>query len=158
MDPIYFDAYVIDVLMPDLIGHDHQPSAFVVYLRLWRLTAGGQKPSVPTSLRALAEQTVLSKRTIQEAVSTLERRRLIQIERAMPTAVPAYRVLRPWRISLPEGYLRRKNGGATNRIRVMVEHRTDGPLRSAMCSIRTRPRPQRTRPPRRSSATTKVRR
>lgn len=96
MDRVCYDAYVVDVLMPDLIGHDHQPSAFVVYLRLWRLTAGGQKPSVPTSLRALAEHTGLSKRTIQDAVSTLERRRLIQIQRAMPTAVPVYRVLRPW--------------------------------------------------------------
>jgi len=28
------DAYVIDVLMPDLIGHDRRPAAFAVYLYL----------------------------------------------------------------------------------------------------------------------------
>lgn len=96
MERICYDAYVLDVLMQDLIGHDRQPSAFVVYLRLWRLTAGGRKASPPTSLRELTEQTGLSKRAIQDAVSTLERRRLVRVERTMPTAVPVYRVLRPW--------------------------------------------------------------
>lgn len=97
MERVCYDAYVIDVLMQDLIGHDRQPSAFVVYLRLWRLTTGGRKASPPTSLRELTEQTGLSKRAIQDAVSTLERRRLVRVERTMPTAVPVYRVLRPWR-------------------------------------------------------------
>lgn len=97
MDRVCFDAYVFDVLMQDLVGHDHQPSAFVVYLRLWCLTGGGRRASPPTSLRDLGEQTGLSKRSIQDAVSTLERRQLVRTTRAMPTAVPVYRVLRPWR-------------------------------------------------------------
>jgi hypothetical protein len=29
-----FDAYLVDSLMPDLVGHDRQPSAFIVYLYL----------------------------------------------------------------------------------------------------------------------------
>jgi hypothetical protein len=31
-DRIAFDAYVIDALMPDLVGHDRRASAFVLYL------------------------------------------------------------------------------------------------------------------------------
>jgi DNA-binding GntR family transcriptional regulator len=90
------DDYILDVLMPDLIGHDRQPSAFIVYLRLWRLTSGGRKKSGPLSLRDLAEQTGLSKRAIQDAVDRLERRQLVAVERAMPTAVPVYQIKRPW--------------------------------------------------------------
>jgi hypothetical protein len=90
------DAYVLDVLMPDLIGHDRQPSAFVLYLRLWRLTEGGRRQSGPLSLRELSDQTGLSKRGIQDAVNRLERRQLITIERAMPTGVPRYRIHKPW--------------------------------------------------------------
>ena len=90
------DEYVFDTLMADLIGHDRQPSAFIVYLRLWRLTNGGKKKSAPLSLRDLSDQTGLSKRAIQDAVDRLERRQLVTVERSMPTAVPAYKVLRPW--------------------------------------------------------------
>lgn len=91
------DDYVLDVLMPDLIGHDRQPSAFILYLRLWRLTDGGRRKSLPLSLRDLSDQTGLSKRAIQDAVTRLERRQLLSVERTMPTAVPIYRVLRTWR-------------------------------------------------------------
>ncbi len=90
------DAYVFDVLMADLIAHDRQPSAFVLYLAIWRLTDGGKKRSAPTSLRSLSEQTGLSKRAIQDAADRLERRQLISIERQMPTAVPVYRLHKPW--------------------------------------------------------------
>ena len=33
--PLTLDPYVIETLMPDLVGHDKQPSAFVVFLYLW---------------------------------------------------------------------------------------------------------------------------
>jgi Helix-turn-helix domain len=105
MQSISIDAYVLDVLMPDLVSHDRQPSAFLVYLRLWRATNGGRGRSAPLSLRELAEQTGLSKRGIQDAVDRLERRQLITVERAMPTAIPTYRIRRPWR---------RRDDGATN--------------------------------------------
>ena len=32
---IVLDDYVVEVLMRDLVGHDHIPSAFLVYLHLW---------------------------------------------------------------------------------------------------------------------------
>ena len=37
------DRYVPDILMRDLVGHDHAPSAFLVYLWLWSRTDGGQR-------------------------------------------------------------------------------------------------------------------
>jgi hypothetical protein len=96
MDRIPIDAYVLDVLMADLIAHDRQPSAFVLYLWLWRVTNGGRKPSGPISLRDLSDRTGLSKRSIQDAIDRLVRRQLITAERSMPTAVATFRVLRPW--------------------------------------------------------------
>jgi DNA-binding GntR family transcriptional regulator len=67
-----------------------------VYLRLWRLTDGGRRASHEVSLRELSDQTGMSKRAIQEAVDTLTRRRLIDVARERPTAVPVYRVYKPW--------------------------------------------------------------
>src|SRR5215207_6984187 len=95
-EPIALDPYVVDVLLPDLVGHDRRPSAFVLYLALWRLTDGGHE-SVAVSLRTLAESTGLSKRAVQAAADRLvDRRRLVSVERASVTAVPIYTVLRPW--------------------------------------------------------------
>jgi len=96
MERIALDAYVLDVLMADLIAHDRQPSAFVLYLWLWRVTNGGRRASGPLSLRELSDRTGLSKRGIQVAIDRLARRQLITAERSMPTAVATYRVLRPW--------------------------------------------------------------
>jgi hypothetical protein len=96
-DTLTLDAYVVDTLLPDLVGHDHRPSAFVVYLVLWRLTDGGRRP-IAVSLRALAEATGLSKRAVQTAIGSLAgRRRLVAVERESATAVPVYTLLRPWR-------------------------------------------------------------
>jgi hypothetical protein len=36
MERFAIDAYVVDVLMPDLVGHDRRPATFVVYLFLLR--------------------------------------------------------------------------------------------------------------------------
>ena len=90
------DAYVVDTLLPDLVGHDRQPSAFIVYLALWRLTDGG-RTSAAVSLRTLAESTGLSKRAVQTALQSLVgRRRLVTVARESATAVPEYTLLRPW--------------------------------------------------------------
>jgi hypothetical protein len=94
-DPVTIDAYVVDVLLPDLVGHDRRPSAFVVYLALWRLTDGG-RASAAVSLRALAESTGLSKRAVQAALILLVRRRLVTSARESITAVPDYQLLKPW--------------------------------------------------------------
>jgi DNA-binding MarR family transcriptional regulator len=97
MKTLEIDAYVIDTLMLDLVGHDRQPSAFLVYLYLWRQTDAARRTSDTISLRTLADSTGLSKRAIQEAVGNLEKRQLIVVHRTHPLAAPAYEVLRPWR-------------------------------------------------------------
>jgi hypothetical protein len=96
-DSIALDAYVVDTLMQDLVGHDRSASAFIVYLHLWRQSLGAGMPSVQTSLRAIAEGTGLSKRGVQDALSVLVRRQLVGIARQTITDVPVYTVRRPWR-------------------------------------------------------------
>ena len=96
-ETITFDAYVIDTLMHDLIGHDRAASAFVVYLYLWRESLGRDAPTVQTSLRTIAEGTGLSKRGVQDALTVLARRRLIGIARQSITDIPVYTVRRPWK-------------------------------------------------------------
>ena len=95
MATVEVDAYVIDTLLPDLVGHDRRPSAFLVYLHLWRQSDGGAA-AVSRSLREIADGTGLSKRAVQEALEQLTRRRLIAAEREGITAVGTFRVHRPW--------------------------------------------------------------
>jgi hypothetical protein len=96
MSTLPLDAYVIDSLMPDIVGHDRQPSAFLVYLCLWRRSLGEGEPSVQVSLMDVAAGTGLSKRAVQEAIWRLSKRKLVAVERASITAVPVYTVRRPW--------------------------------------------------------------
>lgn len=95
MANVSVDAYVLDALMPDLVGHDRQPSAFVVYLFLWRATGGGRR-ALQASLLDVVAATGLSKRAVQAAIKTLARRRLVDVARAGITAVPVYTLRRPW--------------------------------------------------------------
>ena len=94
MKSTVLDPYVLETLMPDLVGHDRQPAAFLVYLHLAH--RAGRAHAARASLRDLAADTGLSKTTVQRAVRTLVRRRLLRVEKGSPTAVPAYSVLRPW--------------------------------------------------------------
>lgn len=96
-DAVLVDSYVIDTLMQDLIGHDRTPSAFIVYLFLWRHSLAASAMTVQSSLREIAEGTGLSKRGVQEALGVLSRRQLIGIARTSITDVPVYTVKRPWR-------------------------------------------------------------
>ena len=96
-EAITVDGYVFDVLMHDLIGHDRSPSAFVCYLHLWRHSLGAGEATIQMSLRDIAEGTGLSKRGVQEALSVLARRQLIEIARQSITDIPVYTVKRPWR-------------------------------------------------------------
>lgn len=89
---LQLDRYVVDTLMPDLVGHDKQPSAFVVYLYLW---ARGKRPAV--SLQQMALDTGLSKSAVQKAIRTLRRRRLLTSHQASATSVPEYTIAAPWR-------------------------------------------------------------
>jgi hypothetical protein len=94
---LQIDEYIVDTLMLDLIGHDRQPSAFVVYLLLWRQTHGAKASTIQIALQDIAEQTGLSKRSVQSAIGWLGKRKLIAVARESITAVPVYTVVRPWR-------------------------------------------------------------
>ena len=88
------DAYVVDALMRDLVGHDHRASAFLVYLVL---TSAAEEGAVRLSHAQLAERTGLSKRGVQEAVLHLSDRKLLRVTRRGATDVPCYEPLTPWR-------------------------------------------------------------
>lgn len=90
------DSYILDVLMRDLTEHEKQPSAFLVYLHIWRRTLGAGQKLAPLSYQAMAEGTGLSKSAVQSAVRLLKRRKLISASLKNPTATPIYRPERPW--------------------------------------------------------------
>jgi len=89
--------YIVDTLMRDLVGHDRAPSAFLVYLWLWHNTRAVGRRRLAASLQMLATETGLSKSSIQNAVRTLTRRRLLAVERPGSTEPPIYVVLENWR-------------------------------------------------------------
>jgi hypothetical protein len=90
------DDYVVETLLPDLIGHDRAPSSFLVFLKLWHM-AGGPGRGVHASLSTLAVETGLSKSSVQAALRHLRRRNYISSRRGSPTAVPLHAVHAPWR-------------------------------------------------------------
>jgi hypothetical protein len=112
MSHVQMDAYILDSLMPDLIGHDRRPSAFITYLFLWR-QAGRTGGHVQVSLRDIADGTGLSRRAAQEALRVLARRKLLTSWQAHMTAVPEYEVLKPWE----RGSARAPNRESTRRSR-----------------------------------------
>jgi hypothetical protein len=93
---IRIDDYILDVLMRDLVGHDHSPSAYLVYLHLWSQTAGRRIASARLSHQMVSSATGLSKSAVQAGMRRLVRRRLVSVHRESATATPEYRVLRPW--------------------------------------------------------------
>ena len=96
MQRFTLDAYVIDVLMPDLVGHDHRPAAFLVYLYLSKQAVLARRDTVAVSLATIAVHTGLSKSTVQTAIRHLLSRRLLDPSVVATTANPQRRVLRPW--------------------------------------------------------------
>ena len=91
------DAYVVDALMRDLVGHDHRASAFLVYLVL----AASEDGAPRLSHAQLAERTGLSKRSVQDAVLHLVDRNLLRVTRRGATDIPRYELLTPWRRRRP---------------------------------------------------------
>jgi hypothetical protein len=96
-DTIPIDDYVIDVLMRDIVGHDRQPAAYLVYLYLYGQASRNRWTPIPASLRTLADATGLSKSAVQTALENLRRRELVETKREHATATPRHRVLRHWR-------------------------------------------------------------
>jgi DNA-binding transcriptional MocR family regulator len=96
-ETIPVDDYVLDVLMRDIIGHDRQPAAYLVYLYLYGQAARAKWKPVPASLRSLADETGLSKSAVQTGLELLRRRELVESESDHATATPSHRVLRHWR-------------------------------------------------------------
>ena len=91
------DDYVLDVLMRDLVGHDQQPAAYLVYLYLYGQAARKKWKPISASLRTLADITGLSKSAVQTALESLRRRELIVTTSDHATATARHRVLRHWR-------------------------------------------------------------
>ncbi len=90
------DAYIVETLMPDLVGHDRAPSAFIVFVKLWH-DAGGAGGRIAVSLSTLAVETGLSKSSVQAALRLLRKRGFIQTKQTLPTAIPIQTVQAPWR-------------------------------------------------------------
>src|SRR5262249_35967124 len=96
MHHIAVDDYVVDVLMPDLAGHERSPASFLVYLALWTSLYRSEERSITLSLQDLVTQTGLSKSSVQVALRILKRRALIAVTRTSPTSVPCYTLIRHW--------------------------------------------------------------
>jgi DNA-binding MarR family transcriptional regulator len=96
MQRFTLDAYVVDVLLPDLAGHDRRPAAFLVYLFLLRHAAKMKRDSVSISLQTIATKTGLSKSTVQAAIRHLRQRELLDPRVQATLADPVRRVMRPW--------------------------------------------------------------
>jgi hypothetical protein len=104
MEHIGIDEYVLDVLMPDLTGHDRSPGAFLVYLVLWTELYRREERRVAVSLQQLSQRTGLSKSAVQAGVAVLKRRGLVVVSKATSTSIPEYALVRHW--------LRRRSKGA----------------------------------------------
>ena len=96
MKPLLLDPYFIDVLMPDLAGHERSPAAFLVYLYLWRQQITRSAGTVQASYATIGLETGLSRVTAQRAVALLIRRKLLSARRQHSTSSPHYTVARPW--------------------------------------------------------------
>ena len=96
MQRVTIDAYVTDVLMPDLVGHDRRPAAFVVYLFLLRQSLQARRDAVAVSLQTIASRTGLSKSSVQSSIRHLKRRQLLDPQQRATVTAPLRRIMRPW--------------------------------------------------------------
>ncbi len=96
MHHVAIDDYVLDVLLPDLAGHDRTPAAFLVYVVLWTRLYRSEQRRTGLSLQQFSELTGLSKSAVQDALRLLKHRGLIKVTKASATAVPQYELIRHW--------------------------------------------------------------
>jgi hypothetical protein len=90
------DDYAVDVLMRDLVGHDRQPSSFLIYLWLTFQAGRTRRERIQVSYQTIADCVGISKSAAKTGIQWLLRRKLIEARKSSRTAVPSYRVLRPW--------------------------------------------------------------
>ena len=93
---IVLDPYIYQTLLRDLVGHDHKPAAFLIYLWLYAEQERVGRP-VAISYAGLAEDTGLSRSACQSGIAWLIRRKLLSASKDTLTATPIYSVLRPWK-------------------------------------------------------------
>jgi len=96
MDHVAIDDYVLDVLLPDLTGHDRSPAAFLVYIVLWAGLYRSEEREIAVSLQQFVELTGLSKSAVQRSIRLLLRRGLIAVGKDSKTSVPRYELIRHW--------------------------------------------------------------
>ena len=96
MHHVAIDDYVLDVLLPDLVGHDRSPAAFLIYIVLWTQLFRSEERSTAVSLQKLSELSGLSKSAVQQAVRVLRHRGLIKVRKISETSVPEYELVRHW--------------------------------------------------------------
>lgn len=94
--PLTLDPYIHSTLLRDLVGHDHRPASFLLYLWI-AIEQQRRGAAVQISYADLAEETGLSRSAAQSAVTWLIRRKLLAVNRATVTAVPVYTALTPWK-------------------------------------------------------------
>jgi hypothetical protein len=96
MHHVAIDDYVLDVLLPDLVGHDRSPAAFLIYIVLWTQLFRSEERSTAVSLQKLSELSGLSKSAVQQALRLLRQRALIKVRKTSETSVPEYELVRHW--------------------------------------------------------------
>ncbi len=94
-DEIVLDRYIHSTLLRDLVGHDHRPTAFLVYLWLYAEQQELGKP-IEISYATLSENIGLSRSASQAAIAWLVRRKLLSVVKQTATATPIYSIKRPW--------------------------------------------------------------
>ncbi|MGB6987415.1 MAG: helix-turn-helix domain-containing protein [Candidatus Aquilonibacter sp.] len=94
---VSLERYIVETLMPDLVGHDRRPVAFLIYLFLYARCGGSERKTVPISLDTFADECGVSKRAAADAIRHLVKRKLVVRSRDYATALTVYAIARPWK-------------------------------------------------------------
>ena len=90
---IGIDGYALVTLMREF-KELNKPSAFLVYLYLFVMARETGRSSVPASHQSIADETGLSKSSVQSAVRLLNKHRFIRSKKKTQTSTPDHELLR----------------------------------------------------------------